>query len=73
MLSDHTTPATTPSVNVTPDLAARATGLLSRFYGYSTFRPLQLDIIATAMEGATQWCSCPQAAASRYAIRCPPC
>ncbi len=50
MLSDHTTPAH-PSVNVTPDLAARATGLLSRFYGYSTFRPLQLDIIATAMEG----------------------
>ncbi len=50
MLSDHTTPAT-PSVNVTPDLASRATGLLSRFYGYSTFRPLQLDIIATAMEG----------------------
>ncbi|MBD5322121.1 MAG: DNA helicase RecQ [Bacteroides sp.] len=25
--------------------------MLNRFYGYSTFRPLQLDIITTAMEG----------------------
>ena len=40
MLSDHTTPAT-PSVNVTPDLASRATGLLSRFYGWETPAPEQ--------------------------------
>ena len=32
-------------------LAQRATAMLSRFYGYSSFRPLQLDIITTAMEG----------------------
>lgn len=32
-------------------LAQRAVAMLSRFYGYSTFRPLQLDIITTAMEG----------------------
>ncbi len=32
-------------------LAQRATAMLNRFYGYSTFRPLQLDIITTAMEG----------------------
>ncbi len=48
MLSDltHSTP-----VSVSPELARQASGLLSRFYGYSTFRPLQLDIIATAIEG----------------------
>lgn len=33
------------------DLEARASGLLRRFYGYGSFRPLQLDIIRTAMEG----------------------
>lgn len=32
-------------------LAQRATAMLGRFYGYSTFRPLQLDIITTAMQG----------------------
>ncbi|MDE6557118.1 MAG: ATP-dependent DNA helicase, partial [Duncaniella sp.] len=32
-------------------LAQRAQALLSRFYGYSSFRPQQLEIIAAAMEG----------------------
>ncbi len=31
-----------------PDFQQKATALLRRFYGYNTFRPLQLDIIATA-------------------------
>lgn len=32
------------------DIQERATALLRRFYGYTQFRPLQLDIIMTAME-----------------------
>ena len=36
--------------NATIDIAQRAKAMLSRFYGYSTFRPLQLEIITTAME-----------------------
>ncbi|WP_301708881.1 ATP-dependent DNA helicase RecQ, partial [uncultured Duncaniella sp.] len=35
--------------NATIDIAQRAKAMLSRFYGYSTFRPLQLEIITTAM------------------------
>lgn len=30
-------------------IAAKATALLRRFYGYSSFRPMQLDIITAAM------------------------
>ena len=33
------------------DLRQRATGLLSRFYGYNSFRPLQFEIIETAASG----------------------
>lgn len=33
------------------DIKERATALLRRFYGYSSFRPLQLDIITSAAEG----------------------
>lgn len=47
MLSD-TTHST--QVSISTEFSRQASGLLSRFYGYSTFRPLQLDIIATAME-----------------------
>ncbi len=32
-------------------LEQRAAALLRRFYGYSTFRPLQMDIISTAVSG----------------------
>ncbi len=32
------------------DIKERATALLRRFYGYAAFRPLQLDIISTAVE-----------------------
>ncbi|MDE6370988.1 MAG: DNA helicase RecQ [Duncaniella sp.] len=32
-------------------IARKATAMLARFYGYSTFRPLQLDIITAAMQG----------------------
>ncbi len=35
----------------TLDIRERAIALLRRFYGYSQFRPLQLDIIASAAEG----------------------
>ncbi len=50
MHSDHS--ATTPSAPADiQSIRQRATAMLSRFYGYSTFRPLQLDIITTAMTG----------------------
>lgn len=32
------------------DIQERATALLRRFYGYNSFRPLQLDIITTALQ-----------------------
>ena len=44
---------TTATVNQhSGSLEQRATAMLSRFYGYSSFRPLQLDIITTGMEGS---------------------
>ena len=33
------------------DIAGKAKAMLGRFYGYSTFRPLQLEIITAAMSG----------------------
>ena len=36
---------------MTPDITDKATALLRRFYGYDTFRPLQLDIISSAVSG----------------------
>ncbi len=33
------------------EIRERAEALLRRFYGYSSFRPLQLDIISSAVEG----------------------
>lgn len=39
------------NIPVSEELASRAKGLLSRFYGYHSFRPLQLEIVATAMAG----------------------
>ena len=38
------TPVLTPA-----DIESRASALLRRFYGYSSFRPMQLDIITTAV------------------------
>ena len=35
----------------TIDIAGKAKAMLGRFYGYSTFRPLQLEIITAAMSG----------------------
>ncbi len=37
-------------METTLDIQERATALLRRFYGYNSFRPLQLDIITTAVE-----------------------
>lgn len=33
------------------EIHQKATQLLKQFYGYSSFRPLQLDIITSAMQG----------------------
>ena len=45
----HSNPAT--DNGMTPDITDKATALLRRFYGYDTFRPLQLDIISSAVSG----------------------
>ncbi len=37
-----------PSDPTISDIGLQATALLRRFYGYNSFRPLQLDIISTA-------------------------
>lgn len=44
------TPASTRTADI-HSVHRRATAMLARFYGYSTFRPLQLDIITAAMTG----------------------
>ena len=33
------------------DIREKATALLRRFYGYDSFRPLQLEIISAAVSG----------------------
>lgn len=50
-MHSDTLPADTGGAIIPQELSQRASGLLSRFYGYSTFRPLQLEIISTAMQG----------------------
>lgn len=40
-----------PSQLTEQEIHERATGLLRRFFGYSTFRPLQLDIITDVVKG----------------------
>lgn len=44
-------PQTTHSGQQSLDIKERAVALLRRFYGYSSFRPLQLDIIESAATG----------------------
>ena len=51
MHSDKSTPTTDFSTLTDAEIASRARALLARFYGYSSFRPLQQEIIVRAMRG----------------------
>ncbi|MDE5749147.1 MAG: DNA helicase RecQ, partial [Duncaniella sp.] len=48
-LSDNDVPVNQETIPADNELSARATALLARFYGYGTFRPLQFEIISTAV------------------------